>query len=760
MPADARLVPATLLAWGAAAWLVGTSATTAATATVGALVLAGLAAVASRRGRRRAAAVALALLAVAGVAGSCTARLLDHERSPLAVAADRGVVATLDTTVARDARSFEHRGIEGTVVVLTVHRAQWRGERVGVRDRVTAFLDGSASDLLVGRRVVVKGRLEPATSTSEVALVDVQRRGPWSAGAWWWEGSSVVRAAVRTSTEHTGRDPAALVPALVDGDDAGLSDEVRTDFERAGLTHLLAVSGTNLTIVLAVVLGLARLAGGSPRVAMSLGLLSVVGFVLLARPDPSVLRAAAMGVVALAALGRGARGGLRAVAVAAITLLFLDPWLSRTAGFLLSCAATTGILLGTEPIARRLGRWLPRWAAVGIAVPTAAQLACTPIIAAISGEVSLVAVVANVLAAPAVAPTTVAGLAGGLMTLVAEPLGRPAGTLAGLGARWILAVGHHTAGADGATIVWPGPWWTLLVVVPLVALLAWWLAGRPGLLVGCLVGLGLVVVRPPQPGWPPPGWVMVACDVGQGDATVLRAGDGTAVVVDTGPDPALLDGCLRRLRVRAVPLVVLTHAHADHVDGWSALTDRHVRATLVGPTGGAPTPVRVQAARVGQRIQVGAVDLEVLGPVGASATPPRSREESGGEGSATNDASLVVRARVDGVRIMLTGDVEPTGQDALLRQGTDLAADVLKMPHHGSARQSPRFLAAVAPRLTTISAGRDNDYGHPAPAALRMLRALRTTIVRTDQQGDVAVVKTPAGLGVRTRQVPGSRPED
>ena len=148
----------------------------------------------------------------------------------------------------------------------------------------------------------------------------------------------------------------------------------------------------------------------------SSGCVGVLGFVLLARTEPSVLRAATMGTVGLIGMGHhGRRRGTRALGAAVLLLLLLDPWLALSPGFALSGLATAGILWLAPGWRDRLARWLPRWVAEAVSVPLAAQLACTPLVAAISGQVSLVAVLSNLLAAPAVGPATVLGLAGGLV---------------------------------------------------------------------------------------------------------------------------------------------------------------------------------------------------------------------------------------------------------------------------------------------------------------------------------------------------------
>src|SRR3954447_26168689 len=219
-----------------------------------------------------------------------------------------------------------------------------------------------------------------------------------------------------------------------------MSPDVVRDFQTCGLTHLAAVSGTNLTLVVGFLLVVARWVGVRARGLVLVGVIGVVAFVVLARPEPSVLRAAAMGSVALLGLGSRRRDrGVRALGVAVVVLVLLDPWLAVSVGFVLSALATAGILLVAPPMRDALQAWLPRWAAEAIAVPFAAQLACTPVVAAISGQVSLVAVAANLLVAPAVGPATVLGLLGGVVVLV-SPLGTVLGSLAGWCAQWVVLV--------------------------------------------------------------------------------------------------------------------------------------------------------------------------------------------------------------------------------------------------------------------------------------------------------------------------------
>jgi competence protein ComEC len=253
--------------------------------------------------------------------------------------------------------------------------------------------------------------------------------------------------------------------------------------------------------------------------------------------------------------------------------------------------------------------------------------------------------------------------------------------------------------------------------------------------------------------------VFVVCDVGQGDGLVLRVGAGQAMVVDAGPDPVPMRHCLDELGVRQVPVLMFTHFHSDHITGMPAVFEgRRVGEVWVDPFASPPAgadQVRAEAARrevpvrvppVGETGQLGDVSWQVLGPVAehrSVAGEAQSAEE--------NDASLVLMVTVAGLRILLTGDVEPPGQQAIVASGADLRADVLKIPHHGSAQQDPGFIAASHARVAIASEGKDNDYGHPAPRTVRLVQSLGMTFLRTDLDGSVAIVSDGARMRVVTQ---------
>lgn len=574
-----------------------------------------------------------------------------------------------------------------------------------------------------------------------------------------------LRAGLRDSASHSRPDQAALVPSLVVGDTSGIRNELSEQFRVTSLSHLLAVSGANLTLLLVVVLAVARsvgLRGWSVRV---LAVFCVLLFVLVCRNEPSVVRAAAMGLVSLSAMGIGrGRRSLRHLALAVLCLMLIDPWLARTWGFALSVAACAGLTLVAPTWTRALTRWLPRWVAEALTIPLAAQLATQPLITALNGQVSAVGVFANMLAAPFVGPATVLGLAA--MCLVwLQPLAIVTAWLAGWCVQPILWVAAFGSSLPAAAWAWPADVLGIVLCVVgclAVGLLIGPLLERPLGLVGlCVVLIVASMIRPSPLGWPGP-WQAVFCDVGQGDATVLRAGEGVAVLVDTGPDAAGVLGCLASLGIREVPVLVLTHFHSDHVGGAQAVMDRFepelvVVSPLASPAVAAEL-VRNSAGRIGarvvegvpgQRFSVGDVAWTTVG-----AHRPRVVRSGGlGESGDENDSSVVGLADVSGLRVLLPGDVEPAGQRRALAAaaaaGLTMEAHVLKLPHHGSARQEDEFFRATGAVLAIASSGRDNDYGHPAVAALDLALQEGMAVARTDLDGHVAVAWSQGELLVR-----------
>lgn len=642
-------------------------------------------------------------------------------------------------------------------------RAEWviTAWNLETRGRSPVVLLASGPEwgtLLPGQQVRARGAfLDEEEDPMTAALVAV--RGPpegVSAPSGLQSFAGDVRERLREASAALPQPERGLLPALIVGDVSEVEPQTAEDFRATGMTHLLTVSGANLAILTGFVLAVARLARAPTWFSVVGGAAMIWLFVLVCRPEPSVIRAAFMGSIALLALATGrTHAGLGALSATVVGVLFVAPDLASSYGFALSVLATAGILLLVPAWSRSWQRRVPRVVAEACAVALAAQLAVSPVLVLLSGEVSWVAVPANVLAAPVVATVTVLGaVAAALASLGAAPFvaGVPwiadvwdAGVAAlvrvpGLGVSWIAAVAEHGAQVPYGAFPWRGDVAGALALAVLLALLVlartrrWLRVVSAGVVAVLILALA---ARCLPGGWPPAGWAVVACDVGQGDAFVLSVGPGSAMVFDTGMEPEPVDDCLTELGVTRVPLLMLSHDHADHVDGTSGVLRHRTVPTALVPADFDDTPVGRELADEDVRTWVGERGSEVtVGPWTLRVLWP----DPGFEGT-LNDRSLVVRA--DGpVSVLLTGDVEEEAQERLLAlpEAELLSVSVLTTPHHGAGTQVPEFLRATAPDVSLTSVGADNSYGHPAPFTWRLLEEVSPVNLRTDRDGPVAVL--------------------
>lgn len=519
--------------------------------------------------------------------------------------------------------------------------------------------------------------------------------------------------------EDQGR---ALLLGFLVGDTRHLNDVAADEMRRTGLSHLVAVSGSNVALFLA---GLAVV--GAPFAIHPAGrtfliLNGVLVFGALTRWEPSVVRASAM--AAVVAVGRFVGLPLEpATALAAVAggAVILEPSLASSVGFQLSVAASAGLLVG----ARFLGGG--GHLSSLLAATASAQVAVAPILLAVFGSVPLLSPIANLMAIPLVVVATAVGGVGAVLGL--DPLVGLASELGQL----VLLVARIAA-------PWPQLGWLGFSIVAAVGLLVWQVpAVRP--LAAIAAAVSLLVVLWPQPGLPERG--LVVLDVGQGDSILVEL-SGFTMLVDGGPDPGRLAARLDRYGVDSIDLVLVTHVHADHVSGLVTVIERipvgaiwaafepHVtpasqrlvdKALAMGVPIGRPT--------VGDRVLVGQDVIEVAGPIRRYAGP--------------NDQSIVLMLEIGGVRTLLAGDIETVAQGELEFDGVD----ILKVPHQGAATSRSDWLQRHAGTLSIISVG-SNDFGHPADWVVDTLSAAGARVLRTDQEGDV-VVEFEGGGGLEVR---------
>ncbi|MFF2276116.1 ComEC/Rec2 family competence protein [Agromyces sp. NPDC058126] len=784
---DARLVAPAVAAW-AAGWAtvaapdvgVGPSIATAALWVVAAVLL--VAALLARRPGRRggasplttvAATASIAAVAAALVASSAGFSLASRDASPLARAADarstvevvveltaapRAMVSVMPWAAPSEAGNARG-GDAATEPARSSMRIEGRLLRVDGASvapiSVSGVVDAVPATLQLGATLAFTARASPEPSV-EAAAFRLRAQSDVEVGAppAWLAWSAALRTGFADAATRLGGDGGALVPGLAIGDTSAVGEPLDAAMKASSLSHLTAVSGANCAIITAAAFALAAALGLRRGIRVIVALLALGAFVVLVTPESSVVRAAVMAVVVLVAVAAGRPGGgLAALALAVVVLLVIDPWYARDYGFALSVCATAGLLLLAAPLSRALARVMPVPLAVMLGVPLAAQLACQPVLVLLDPAIAVYGVPANLLAAPAAPVGTVAGLIGCLLLPVLPSVGFAALQLAWLPAQWIAVVAHTMAAMPGGRMPWlpDAPGALLLAVCTALALRL--VLGRPlgrrarmsvaGLLViavavqlGVVVG-GNLITRVSRPG----DWEVAACDVGQGDAVLLRSGEATALI-DAGPDPAALTRCLELLGVDRIDLLVLTHWDADHVGGVAAV-EGIVSAVLHGPLDGERS-----SRALDPLLDSGAEASEVT--AGAHGTLGRARWRTLWPLPDTppgNDASVVLEVVSPSYHGVFLGDL---GEDAQRRMLTDSGlgrVDLVKVAHHGSADQRDALYERLGARVGLVGVGADNWYGHPTARLLELLDRVGTATLRTDLSGTITL--SPAEGGVR-----------
>lgn len=554
----------------------------------------------------------------------------------------------------------------------------------------------------------------------------------------------------RNAIEAIGERRAGLLLGVTIGDTRLIPDEVTQNFRETGLSHLTAVSGANLAMLLAaIVFGLKLLrVGRRAQIIISIG--AIIAFTVVARWEPSVLRAAVMATVALMAFYFGRRSqALHALGLGFIGLLAFDPFMLWSVGFQLSFAASLGILVLAPGLADRF-KALPRPLAEVLGVGVAAQLAVTPMLAIHFERISLVSIPANLVAFPLVAPATVLGLTAGLAGRLGGLPYEAAGVFVGALER-VANLFSRTPNAS-LDVDWDAG---ILVaaLLMLVALAVWLHRGLRSARWWVVIALAVTTfggLANAAGSSPPNGLRVTFFDVGQGDAALVESPEGARVLIDGGPDPHALARSLSRRGIERIDLMVVSHLHADHVAGLPAVARRLNVVRTWHP--GVPARVIDVIARHGpvevptptQRLIIGELTVEVVAPP-ADLVEAAVADAEELEGSSLNDASLVLRIGWKGGCILFTGDLENEGQLRLVDEDpARIECAVMKAPHHGSGRLEHDFVAAVDPEFVAVSVGR-NSFGHPTRKALDMFEGVGAEVLRTDRLKDITVEVDDSG---------------
>ncbi len=536
----------------------------------------------------------------------------------------------------------------------------------------------------------------------------------------------------------------AVLAGLVLGEEEGLSQELRDRFRSSGLYHLLAVSGQNVAFVAGGVLLIAWLLGIS-RLAAEVGALAAIGlYVMAVGWQPSVVRAGVAGALAsLAWLASRPRDRWYFLLLGAALLMAWNPYSLLEPGFQLSFAAVAAIFLAVPRLEGVLeGYPLPRALAGIVAVSGACGLATAPILLLQFGSVPVYSIASNALAAVAVAPCFGLALLTALLDHLLPEAAVAAAWLNGWLAAYIAACARLVGGLPGAEVSSVhvlGLCGVLAALLVVGARLPAW--RRPGLAVVCAVAAVVLAgwkLQPTSAPPPPNGFRLTALDVGQGDSLLLQVREG-AVLVDQGPPEAEVDEQLRRLGVRRLALLVLTHPQRDHVGGAAEVLEQLEVDRVLDPALPADNQdqaaalaearersVPVVTARAGVTFRLGRLRLRILWPDGPG-TP----------GEDPNLRATVILASYGRVDALLTADAESPVTLPL----NPPAVEIFKVAHHGSTDEGlERLLQLTKPQVAIVSCGRDNDYGHPTPTTIATLEAApQLEVLRTDLDGRVVV---------------------
>lgn len=548
-----------------------------------------------------------------------------------------------------------------------------------------------------------------------------------------------------------------VIAGIVLGEDQGLSDELRDSFRASGLYHVLAVSGQNVAFLAAGVLLLAWVAG-IPRWAGEIGVLGAIGaYVLAVGLQPSVVRAGVAGALAsLAWLASRPRDRWYFLLVGAGVLLAWNPYSLLDPGFQLSFTAVAAIFVAVARLEDRLeGYPLPRTLAEVVAVSAACGAATAPIVWLHFQAIPLYTVVSNALGTIVVAP--ILGL--GLLAATLNPVWPASAAAVAWANGWLAA---YLAGVARLVAALPfaqltsGRALVVLVVAAGLGVAAVRLGRRPRRRLGVAVAAALVAalawnVLPERLPPPPEGLRMTVLDVGQGDATLIQV-RGSAVLVDEGPPEAGVADQLRRLGIRRLDALLMTHPSRDNIGGAKEILRRFDVGLVLDPGLPFDNPfgrpalaearrqgIPIDVVRAGRAYRIGGLTLRVVWPNG-TASPA----------SDPNDYATVLVASYGEIDALLPADAESNVTLPLRLP----PVEIVKVAHHGSKDAGlDALLERVRPTVAIVSVGAGNDYGHPAPSTLAALaaeRGLRT--YRTDRHGRITIESDGRRLEVRTER--------
>ena len=645
-----------------------------------------------------------------------------------------------------------------------------------------------------GSDLTVYGNLDTPTETPEFSYRDyLATQGIHSTMRWprildqtdnqgnpLYHAIYTAKANAQQTIQKLIPDPSAgLLSGILLGIGHATPPAVDEDFRTVGITHIVVISGFNISLLSAIFLNLLTPSlGRKPAAYATIAI--IILYTIMVGADPSVVRAAIMGAIFVLAerlLGRR-NASIAPLFVAAWFMTLHDPLALWSVGFQLSFAATLSLMLYAEPLTQWTRRWLSRHfdsratrAILSLItdaalVTLAAQILTLPLLMAYFQQLSLISLAANFFVLPAQPAVMILGGLATLLGMIWLPLGLPFAWAATLFLQYTIRTAAIFAQFPHAMVDVTYPLGAMIFTYIVIAGWTWLAKQEPerkaDILhamrhrLGLRLSLGssaLCFLLASQ--WAitqPDGLLHVAFfDVGQGDAIFIQTPSGRQILIDGGYYPTVLHSHLGRTMPfgdRQLDMLIATHPDADHISGLPELFGRYTIDQLLvselpsttGESSNSPIYDALLIAADSQQTELirpvagdlifieDGVRLEVVHP---TAVPlPDGR----------NDNSISIRLIYHDFSLLLTGDAEVAGENAMLASGLPLQSLIFKAGHHGANNASSApFLAAIQPQIIVVSSGIDNRFGHPHPDMLARAAAVNATVLRTDQLGTLTI---------------------
>ena len=626
--------------------------------------------------------------------------------------------------------------------------------RINYKSKIKIELGKFDDKVEFGTKLIVKGKISAYNFQNIAYSLEVEEYSILKEANLFDKAINKVRSNFLEITTSLSGDARELLPGLILGDTRNQSLALSQDMKNSGLTHLTAVSGGNIAILLLAIIWLCQKFRFTIKKQIVTGLFTLIIFALLVRTEPSVVRASLMGAISLLGLFTGTRRhGISALVTTICIALLVDPNLAVSWGFCLSVFATAGLLVFTRPFANKISELVPRIPeslSVLIAVALSAQISTAGLIAGFSGQITLWSIPANLLASPVIPFVTILGYLSLVFSNFYTPFAYLFGYLAAFFANWIGFLAHYFASYETSIIHVPKGIIGFLLISFIMALSAFLIflvkktkiENKKTLVISIFLILisSLILKSKDVKNWPIRNWQFVMCDVGQGDGLVLKDSTGKVLVVDVGPNGQLMNDCLKKLGVKTIDVLMLTHFHADHVEGLELVKNRHIIQKVyltwiedpvyeVERTKQLLNDVLTFHIKSGEVISLGEMKIQCLWPTKIKMNL----------GSIPNNSSLVNLVTIKNASFLLTGDIEPPAQEAIQKLWKIPQVDVVKVPHHGSKFQDANFPKWTRARLALISVGQENSYGHPAKLTLDLYRDSGMQVLSTDEVGSIAI---------------------